>query len=304
MRAPDFAGILPAYPTPTTPEGAVDEGALRKLLRFLLGAGVHGLVPVGGTGEYTALSRAERTRCVAISVEEAAAHSPRVPVVAGILSPGFAEAVEAGRDFAAAGADALLLITPFYVTPTQAGIADYFRAYRQAVDLPILYYDVPTRTRIVVAPETLAALAADGTIIGMKACNTDIDHFNRTARLVGEDFALLSGEDTLYPAHLALGAKGGILATAALLPHFWLRLHAAGIQGDIAAAVREQRRLIPFFDAIFAECNPGPLKEAMAMAGLKCGSALPPLRAPGPDLRQKLAGVVADLRTQGVLVDA
>lgn len=305
MHAPTFAGILPAFPTPTTDDAGVDEAGLRKLVRFLLGARVHGLVAMGGTGEYTALSREARRRVVAITVEEAAASSsPRVPVVAGILSPGFAEAVEAGRDFAEAGADALLLITPFYVTPTQDGIASYFRAFRQQVDLPILFYDMPARTRIVVAPETLASLADDRTIVGMKACSADIDHFNRTVRLVPEDFALLSGEDTLYPAHMALGGHGGILATASLLPHFWLRVHAAATQGDIAAAVREQRRLIPFFEAIFAECNPGPLKAAMAMAGLPCGTALPPLLPPGPALRQRLVGALATLREEGILVEA
>lgn len=304
MPSPRFAGILPAFPTPTTADATVDEPALRQLLRFLLGAGVDGLVPVGGTGEYTALSRAARRQVVAVSVEEARAKTPRVPVIAGVLSPGFAEAVQAGRDFAEAGADALLLITPFYVTPTQTGIADYFRAYHRQVNLPILYYDIPGRTRLVTAPETLAALAQDGTIVGMKACNVDVDHFNRTVRLVPEGFALLSGEDTHYPAHMALGASGGILASAALLPHFWLRVHALARQGDFAAAAREQRRLIPFFETIFAECNPGPLKAAMAMAGLACGSALPPLGPPGPALHARLAAALGALRRDGLLVDA
>ena len=214
MAAAKYKGVLPAFPTPTTPDGSVDKVVLGKLVNFLIENGAEGVVPIGGTGEFTALSAQGRIQAVETTVE---AVNGRVPVVAGVLSPGFADSVEAGEAFRKAGVDALLLIAPFDVTPTQSGIRDYYKAYRDKVDVDILLYDIPSRTRIVVEPQTIAEIARDGSVLGMKACNPDINHFNHIAALVDADFALLSGEDTHFPLHMAMGAKGGILATAALL---------------------------------------------------------------------------------------
>jgi 4-hydroxy-tetrahydrodipicolinate synthase len=298
MAEPVLRGILPAFPTPTDADGALDEAALRRLVQFLIAGGATGLVPVGGTGEFTALAPAARARLVEITVEAAAG---RIPVVAGVLSPGYAEAVQAGRAFAKAGADALLLITPFYVTASQAGIRDYYRAYRGDVDLPLAFYDIPGRTRVVTEPDTLLGLAADRTIIGMKACNPDIDHFNRIAAAVDADFGLLTGEDTLFPAHMALGARGGMLASASLLPRYWTSLFEDAAAGRFAAALAAQRRLLPLFAALFAEPNPGPLKAAMAMIGQPCGAVLPPLRPPGDATLAALSAAIDTLRRDGVL---
>lgn len=298
MSDPVLRGVLPAFPTPTTADGAVDEPALRRLVQFLLEGGATGLVPVGGTGEYTALSPAARTRVVEITAEVAAG---KVPVVAGVLSPGYAEAVQTGRDFAAAGADALLLIAPFYVTPSQQGIRDYFRAYRNDVDASLVFYDIPYRTGIVTSPATLLDLAADRTVIGMKACNTDLHHFNQIASAVDDRFALLSGEDTLFPAHVALGACGGILASAALLPAYWAHMFEAASAGRLDDAIVQQRRLLPILSAIFSEPNPGPLKEALAMIGLPSGHVLPPLRRPAEATMAALRTAIDDLRTDGLL---
>jgi 4-hydroxy-tetrahydrodipicolinate synthase len=298
MSDPMLRGVLPAFPTPTTDDGAVDEAALRRLVRFLLDGGAKGLVPMGGTGEFTALSPAARTRVVEITAEIAAG---KVPVVAGVLSPGYAEATQTGRDFTKAGADALLLIAPFYVTPSQIGIRDYFRAYRNDVDAPLVFYDIPYRTRIVTDAAVLAGLAADRTIIGMKACNTDMHHFNQIAAAVDDRFALLSGEDTLFPAHVALGARGGILAAASLMPAYWQRMFEAAAAGQLGEAIAAQRRLLPLLDAIFAEPNPGPLKEALGMIGLPSGHALPPLRHPAEATMAALRVAIASLRADGLL---
>lgn len=298
MSDPVLRGVLPAFPTPTTADGAVDEAALRRLVQFQLDGGATGLVPVGGTGEYTALSPAARIRVVEITAEVAAG---RVPVVAGVLSPGYAEAVQTGRDFAAAGADALLLIAPFYVRPSQQGIRDYFRAYRGAVDVPLVFYDIPYRTGIVTDAAVVVDLAADRTVIGMKACNTDLHHFNQIASAVDDRFALLSGEDTMFPAHVALGACGGILASASLLPAYWTRLFAAASTRRLDDAIALQRRLLPLLGAIFAETNPGPLKEALAMIGLPSGHALPPLRRPTEATMAALRAAIDSLRADGLL---
>lgn len=298
MAALNLNGILPAFPTPTHDNSSLDETALRRLVRFLLDSGVSGLVPMGGTGEFTALSPAARTRTVEITAETAAG---RVPVVAGVLSPGYADAVQTGRDFAQAGADALLLIAPFYVVPTQAGIRDYIRAYRDAVELPLLFYDIPSRTRVVTDPATLAELASDRTIVGMKACNPDMHHFNSIAAAVDPDFALLSGEDTLFPAHVALGACGGILASASLLPGYWRQLFEDARFGRLDQAIGAQRRLLPLLEALFAETNPGPLKEALAMIGLPSGHALPPLRVPSDAVLNRLRAALDPLLRDGII---
>lgn len=298
MSVPRLHGILPPFPTPVTADGRVDDKALRKMLHMLIDAGAHGLVPIGGTGEYTALSPQDRERVVAITVEVA---EGRIPVIAGMVSPGFAESVTAGKAFKAAGADGLLAVTPFYVSPTQGGIREYFRAYREAVDVPILFYDVPYRTRIVTEAQTIADMEADGSIFGMKACNTDMAHFNQVMNLTSPDFQMLSGEDLLYPAHAALGARGGILASSPLLPHYWLKLYETFKAGELDAGIAAQRRLLPLLDALFAEANPGPLKAAMKMIDQDCGDVLSPLQAPSAATVERLHRAIGELRSAGVL---
>lgn len=272
-----FHGVMPAFPTPTTPSGEVNESALRGLIRYLLAAGVGGLVPMGGTGEYTALSPEQRQHVVRVTVSEAAG---RVPVVAGVVSPGYKEAVQAGHLFKAAGADALLLIAPFYVKPTQSGIRHYFSSYRASVDLPILAYDIPYRTNTIIDPQTIVEMENDGSIIGMKACNTDVAHFNTVAASVSDRFALLSGEDGLFPAHLALGACGGILATASLLPALWVNIFKLATGGNLSEAIAAQRHLLPLLQALFAETNPGPMKVAFDLLGSNIGNVSIPLERP------------------------
>ena len=293
-----ISGIWPAYPTAVTKAGDIDAPALERLIAHGLAGGASGLVPIGGTGEYTALSPSARTKVVETSV---AAAGGRVPVVPGILSPGYAEALAAGRDFAAAGASALMLLTPYYVTPSQAGIRDYFKRYRDAVDLPLLLYDIPYRTRIVVDPDTIAAMAEDGSIIGMKACNTDFTHFSKVAALVGERIAILSGEDFLFPAHVTLGAVGGVIATASLIPRPFVDILSLVQSGRTAEALAIHRRLFAFLDAIFAETNPGVLKPALAAVGLSVGDVLPPLQPAQPATLRRMHEALDGLREAGLL---
>lgn len=234
-------GIYPAFPTATDSDGKVDAEGMRRLVEHLLAGGAAGLVPVGGTGEYTALSPKERVRAVEATV---AAANGKVPVIPGILSPGFAEAVEAGVAFKAAGADALMLVAPFYVTPSQDGIRDYFKGFCDKVDLPVLLYDIPSRTRIALDPETIARMVEDGTIIGMKACNTDANHFNRVIDFVGEKIGVLSGEDLYFAVQVAMGGAGGVLASATMIRDTGSRCSRLA-RTDLSAALRRQRALFP-----------------------------------------------------------
>lgn len=290
-------GIYPAFPTATDSDGKVDAEGMRRLVEHLLAGGAAGLVPVGGTGEYTALSPKERVRAVEATV---AAANGKVPVIPGILSPGFAEAVEAGVAFKAAGADALMLVAPFYVTPSQDGIRDYFKGFCDKVDLPVLLYDIPSRTRIALDPETIARMVEDGTIIGMKACNTDANHFNRVIDFVGEKIGVLSGEDLYFAVQVAMGGAGGVLASATMIPRYWVEVFELA-RTDLSAALRRQRALFPLLDAIFSECNPGPLKAAMRMIGFELGDVLLPLKPPSPATIQKLERAIAGLREARIL---
>ncbi|MGF6774079.1 4-hydroxy-tetrahydrodipicolinate synthase [Paraburkholderia sp. GAS199] len=288
-----LTGMFPAFPTPFDANGRVDVERLRVLVESLIADGASGLVPVGGTGEYTALSPVERTLVVRTTVEAARG---RVPVVAGVVSPGYAEALDTGKAFVDAGADGLLLVTPFYVTPTDAGLRAYFERYRKEAGAPLLLYDIPARTRYATPPAVIAAMAKDdGTIIGMKACSADLTAFARTVELTGEHFAAMSGDDLLYVQHILLGGTGGILTSASLLPKAWARIHASATAGDAAQAVRDHRLLAPLLDALFSETNPGPAKKAFELIGAKLGPVRLPLLEPMPATVERVAAALKQL---------
>ncbi len=288
-----LTGLYPALPTPTDAKGNVDRAATAKLVDFLCGSGINGLVPVGGTGEYAALSPDDRRIMVETTVEAAAG---RVPVVAGILAPGFKEAVQAAKDFAGAGAAGVMLVTPYYVIPTQEGLREYFRAFAQEVDLPVLLYEIPYRTGVALKAETIAQMVDDRSIIGMKACNPDFNQFIRLIGLVGDRISVLSGDEPFFATHVAMGARGGILATANFFPKVWQEIFALASAGNLKAALAKQRRLAPLLDAVFSETNPGPLKEAMAMLGMPVGHALLPLTPPRPETMEKMRAAIAGLQ--------
>ena len=288
-----LSGIFPAFPTPFDARGGIDVERLQALVETLIADGATGLVPVGGTGEYTALSPQERKRLVRATVDAARG---RVPVVAAVVSPGYAEALEAGRSFVEAGADGLLLVTPYYVTPTDAGVRAYFARYREAVGVPLLLYDIPSRTRYTTPPVVIASMAReDGSIIGMKACNTDLTAFARTLDAGADHLAILSGDDLLYVQHVLLGATGGILASASLLPKPWSRIHASAAGGEAAPALSEHRKLAALLDTLFSEVNPGPLKKAFELMGQSLGTVRLPLMEPSAATVERLRTALASL---------
>ncbi|WP_206955909.1 4-hydroxy-tetrahydrodipicolinate synthase [Trinickia acidisoli] len=285
LSARQLRGIFPAIPTPVNSDDSINVEAARVLVRYVLERGADGIVPLGGTGEYGALSRTERILMAEVTVREA---QGRVPVVAGVLDPGYHDALQAGRDFAAAGADGLLVLTPYYTNPTQSGIRDYFMRYADESPLPILIYEIPYRTRISIAPEMLHELSRHERIIGMKACNTDMWHFLRTVAGVDESFAVLSGEDSLFPLHVAAGARGGIVVTATLLPTAWRTIYELAAAGKTQEALAVHRTLIPLMNLAFAETNPGPMKSVMDLIGVHAPAMLAPLVQAAPELEASL----------------
>jgi 4-hydroxy-tetrahydrodipicolinate synthase len=292
LTSQSLHGILPAIPTPVNPDDTINVDATRALLRYLLEQGIDGVLPLGGTGEYGALSSEQRVRMVELTAREAAG---RVPVIAGVLDPGYHDAMKAAKDFAAAGADALLVLTPYYTNPTQAGIRDYFLRYADESPVPILLYEIPYRTRIAIAPEVIHELSKHERIIGMKACNTDMYHFLRVVAGVDESFAVLSGEDTLFPLHVAAGARGGIVVTASLLPTAWRRIFELASAGKTQEALALHRSLIPLLKRAFAETNPGPMKSVMDLIGVNAPDMLAPLVRPDDTLSGNLR---AELKKQ------
>ena len=285
LSAQELQGVLPAIPTPVHADDTIDADAARALIRYLLKQGVDGIVPLGGTGEYGALARTERIRMAELTARECAG---KVPVIAGVLDPGYHDALQAGREFAAAGADALLVLTPYYTNPTQQGIRDYYMRYADEAPAPILIYEIPYRTRIAIAPEVLHELSQHERIIGMKACNTDMWHFLRTLAGVDASFSVLSGEDTLFPLHVAAGARGGIVVTASLLPTAWRTMYRLAVGGNTQDALALHRTLIPLMNMAFAETNPGPIKSVMDLIGVHAPAMLAPLVRAAPALSASL----------------
>jgi 4-hydroxy-tetrahydrodipicolinate synthase len=293
LTAAGLRGVFPAIPTPVTTDDRLDEAATRAQMAHILRGGASGVVPLGGTGEYGALRREERIRMVRVCAEAA---DGRIPVVAGVLDPGYYDALAAGEAFAEAGADALMVLTPYYTTPTQQGLRDYFLRLADEAPLPVMIYEIPYRTRVAIAPEVLHELSRHPNIIGMKACNTDMHHFLKVqAGIDATSFTVFSGEDTLFPVQMAAGAKGGIVVTASALPRTWRRVYDACVAGRTDEALRLHRTLLPLLDLAFAETNPGPLKSALDLVGVDAPRVLQPLVPPAPALREKLRAELARL---------
>lgn len=290
LTSNQLTGIFPAVPTPVADDDSVDATAVGALFSWLLKQRIDGVVPLGGTGEYGALSRAERRRMAALSVK---AMRGSGPVIAGVLDTGFHDALQSGKEFAAEGVDGLLVLTPYYTNPTQIGIRDYFLRYADTSPVPILIYEIPYRTRIAIDPKVLHELSHHERIIGMKACNTDMYHFLQVIAGVDSNFSVLSGEDSLFPLHIASGARGGIVVTANLLPRAWRAIFDAASSGRTAEALAMHRRLIPLMNMAFAETNPGPIKSVMDLVGVNAPRVLAPLVNPSPTLAEDLRAEVA-----------
>lgn len=296
LAAAALRGVFPALVTPFHDDGTFNQAGMTALVDRMFEAGVAGIVPLGGTGEYTALSIAERQAVVEASV---AAANGRGPVVAGVLSPGYEEAAAAASGFAAAGVDALMVVTPFYVLSSQQGILDYYRRLRDRVDLPLVLYEIPSRTNVSYAPETVATLAEEGVAIGIKYSNRDVAKFTRVMAAAGDKMTVMAGDDSLLVAHMALGAPGAILATANLCPEAWVECFRLASEGDFVKASALQKALYPMIDTIFSEPNPTALKRAMTLYGIGAGPVRLPLTGASPETEKRLRHVLLNLPTVG-----
>ncbi len=264
MSSPLFKGSYVALITPMRPDGAVDEAAFGAFVDWQIQQGTHGIVPVGTTGESPTLSHDEHRRVVEIAVEVAAG---RVPVIAGAGSNSTAEAIELTRHAKAAGADAALVVTPYYNKPTQQGMILHYTAIADAVDLPIVIYNIPPRSVVDMSVETMAQLARHRNIVGVKDATANLARPLHTRRACGAGFVQMSGEDHTALAFLAAGGHGCISVTGNIAPRLCSEMHRAWQDGETERAVAIQDRLLALHDAMFVESNPGPVKYGASLMG-------------------------------------
>lgn len=259
-----FKGAITALATPFR-DGAVDEDAFVALVERQIAAGIHGLVPVGTTGEASTLSHEEHRRVVELCVNTA---KGRVPVIAGAGSNSTAEAIELAQHAKTVGADAALMVTPYYVRPSQEGLYRHFAAINEAVQLPIFVYNVPGRTSVDISNDTLARLATLPNIVGIKDATGDLARASHQRISCGEEWVMLSGDDPSALGYMAHGGHGCISVTANVAPDAMASFFNAALNKDWDTALYWQDRLIRLHKALFLDSSPSPTKFALAHLGL------------------------------------
>jgi 4-hydroxy-tetrahydrodipicolinate synthase len=275
MSRNPFQGVFTALVTPFS-AGRVDEAAFASLVERQIGGGVHGVVPVGTTGETSTLSHEEHKRVVSLCVEVVAG---RVPVIAGAGSNATAEAVDLVRHAKAAGADAALVVTPYYNRPSQEGLYRHYAALDEAVDLPVFVYNVPSRTSVDIGNDTLARLARLTNIVGIKDATGDMPRASLQRLRCGEGWIMLSGDDPSALGYMAHGGHGCISVTANVAPAPCAAFFDACLAGDWTAALALQDKLVRLHKALFIDASPGPTKFALARLGLCAEDARLPIVA-------------------------
>ena len=289
-----FKGSMVALITPFRGQ-AVDETGFQKFVDWQIEQGTEAVVPCGTTGESPTLSHAEHNRVIELCVEVA---KGRVPVIAGTGSNSTAEAIDLTRHAKESGADAALIVTPYYNKPSQEGLYQHFKAIHDAVELPIIIYNIPGRCVIDMSVATMARLAKLPNIVGVKDATNDLARPLRTRAAIGRDFAMLSGEDVTALAFLANGGDGCISVTANVAPRACADMHKAWRKGDAAAAMRINERLAPLHDALFVETSPAPIKYACSLLD----KSSPDVRLPlAPASAQAQETVRQAMRAAGVL---
>ncbi len=285
-----FTGSLIAIVTPFR-NGKVDERALGDLIEFQIANGTDGIVPCGTTGESATLSHAEHDRVVAFTVE---AVKRRVPVIAGTGSNSTEEAIKLTKHAKAVGADGALLITPYYNKPTQEGLFRHYKAVAEAVDLPLVLYNIPSRTGVNMAAATVARLVASRNVVAIKEGSGSVQQASDIIQLCGDRITVLAGDDALTLPMMALGGKGVITVTANIAPKEMAGLVDAALANRWDEARRLHYMLSPLFAALFFETNPIPVKEALGMMGRIDPELRLPLCPMASDTRDRLTRVLKD----------
>ncbi len=289
-----FKGAIVAIVTPFK-KGKVDEKGLRQLIEFQIGNGTHGIVPCGTTGESATLSHEEHKQVVEIAIE---AVKGRVPVIAGSGSNSTQEAIELTRHAKEAGADGALLITPYYNKPTQEGLYQHFKKVAEEIPIPIVLYNVPSRTSVNLLPETVARLSEIPNVVGIKEATGSLQQVTEVIRLCEDKITVLSGDDFTVLPILAVGGKGIISVVSNVAPNDMANLCNAFEAGRYGEAKQLFYKLLPLCKAMFYETNPVPVKTALGMMGKISGELRLPLAPMSKANTKKLKN---DLTKYGLL---
>ncbi len=260
-----FRGVHTALITPFTSTGAVDIGAFKRLVEYQINSGVDGLVPCGTTGESSTLSHDEHDRVIALTVQYA---NGRVPVIAGTGSNSTEEAIQLSQHAEQAGVDAVLLVNPYYVKPTQKGLYLHFKAIAEAVSIPCIPYNIESRSGVNLENETLVKLMSEhSNIVGVKEASGSLEQMKKLIELRHKDFYILCGDDNMTVDLIEAGGNGVVSVVANLVPQKMKQMVHSALDGNFERARELENQLQPLFKAAFIETNPIPIKTAMAMKG-------------------------------------
>ena len=291
-----WRGCGTALVTPFTETGALDEASIKRLTRRQIDGGVHFLVPCGTTGESPTLSHAEKLRVIELVLAET---NGTVPVLAGAGGYDTQSTITLAQDVARLGADGILSVTPYYNKPSPEGLYRHFRAIAESIELPIVVYNVPSRTGCNIDPATLVRLAGVPNIVGVKEASGDLGQMCDVCRDVPGEFSVLAGDDAFTLALMVMGGAGVISVVANEVPSEMSQLVNAALESDFATARSFHRRLLPLMRANFLESNPIPVKAAMAEMGLIEARYRLPLVPPSPASQQRIAAVLTELGLSG-----
>lgn len=284
-----FEGVIPAMVTPFKEDFSVDYEGIAKNLDYLE-KHVNALVPAGTTGEAATLSYEEH-----IDVVRYVAETSKLPVIGGAGSNSTREAIWLAKEVEKAGAEAAMLVTPYYNKPNAEGLYQHYKAVASEVSIPIIVYNVPSRTGINTTPELVRRLAEVDNIVGIKEASGNLKQISEIIRTTPDDFVLLSGDDFLTLPILCLGGKGVISVAANVAPHLMKEMYEAFVEGNIERAREMHHRLTPLFDVLFIDTNPIPVKKALQLMGLAAGKPRLPLVELSEEKTQKVKEVLKSL---------
>jgi 4-hydroxy-tetrahydrodipicolinate synthase len=286
-----FRGAFVAIVTPFI-DGQLDEQGLVDLIEFHIANGTHGIVPCGTTGESATMSHQEHHRVVELTVKTV---NGRVPVLAGSGSNSTAEAIDLTGYAKQAGADGVLMVSPYYNKPSQEGLYQHYKAVAEAVDIPIILYNVPSRTSSNILPQTVARLAEIDGIVGIKEATGDLNQISEVIRLCPHDFSVLSGDDFTSMPTVLVGGKGVISVTSNVAPKDMAQMMDAALAGDLGKARQLHYKLFPLMQAMFYDTNPVPAKKSLELMGkIKSGKPRLPLYPMNDEALSRLKAALAD----------
>jgi len=288
-------GIWTPIPTPLTKQGRVDADATRRLVDFHIEAGIDGLLPLGTSGEFALLQREERKALVDVVVDQA---GNRVPVVAGVSDPSIQNVVQLSSDAKEAGADGVIATPPYYFTTTDEGHYHHFKTISEAIDLPLLIYNIPEWTHCFVTPETVQRLADEKLVVGMKYTEYNFLNLIRFLRASRNKISIFAGSDALAYSNLEFGGAGAIIGSANVAPKVASKIFDDYKKGDVSGARESQEKLLPIIEALGVGKYPAALKEAMNLIGMPVGPLKEPLQSLSIAEKRIIAGL---LRSGGFL---